>query len=83
MEVPITQFRKDIFDLMNRALQGETVKVSYKGRCLLLTPEVNPATRFDKLTRLDFIAPGQSALIDDVEMKAEMQAEWEADWEEI
>ena len=83
MEVPITQFRRDIFELANRALEGETIKVSYKGRSLLLTPEVNPETRFDKVTKLDFLGPGDSSLIDDAAMKAEMQAEWESDWAEI
>lgn len=83
MEVPITQFRKDIFELANRALEGETIRISYKGRLLLLEPEIKAATRFDKVTKLDFLAPGGSSLIDDAEMESEMQAEWEKDWKEI
>jgi hypothetical protein len=83
MDVPITQFRREIFALMDRALEGETIKVSCKGRSLLISPEINPTKRLDKLTKLDFIAPGQSALMDDAQMKAEMLAGWEADWAEI
>jgi hypothetical protein len=86
MEVPITQFRREIFDLANRALEGETITVAYKGKRLRIVPEVESATSLDKVTKLNFLAPGYSGVIDDeadAKMKAEMQAEWEADWAEI
>jgi hypothetical protein len=82
MEVPITQFRKDIFALANRALDGETITFAHKGKRLRVVPEINPATRFDRLTplqALDAILPNAD---EDAAMKAEMQAEWEKDWEE-
>ena len=82
MDVSITELRRGIFDLANRAIQGETIRFTYKGRSLLMVPETHPGTSLDKVTKLDFIAPGLSDLIDDADMKAEMQAEWEKDWEE-
>ena len=82
MEVPITQFRREIFDLVNRALAGETITVAYKGQRLRIVPEVNPVTRFDRLTPLQIVNPDNPDLMDDAEMKAEMQAEWEKDWKE-
>ena len=84
MEVPITQFRKDIFALANRALEGETITVAYKGKRLRIVPEVSqidPATRFDRLTPLH-IANAKLANLEDVDMLPEMQKEWEKDWEE-
>jgi len=84
MEVPITQFRKDIFALANRALEGETITVAYKGKRLRIVPEVsqvNPATRFDRLTPLHIANP-ELPNLEDVEMLPEMQKEWEKDWEE-
>jgi antitoxin (DNA-binding transcriptional repressor) of toxin-antitoxin stability system len=81
MEVPITQFRRDLFELANRALEGETITVAYKGKRLRIVPEVEAATRFDRLTPLQIINPAYPDL-DDVDMKAEMRAEWEKDWEE-
>ena len=39
MEVPITQFRREIFDLANRALEGETITVAYKGKRLRIVPD--------------------------------------------
>lgn len=82
MEVPITQFRKDIFALANRALEGETITVAYKGKRLRIVPEIDPKTRFDRLTPLQIINPDFPDIMDDAEMKAEMQAEWEKDWDE-
>lgn len=81
MEVPITQFRKDIFALANRALEGETITVAYKGKRLRIVPEIDPKTRFDRLTPLQIINPDFPNL-EDVDMLPEMQREWEKDWDE-
>jgi hypothetical protein len=68
MEVPITQFRRDIFALANRALKGETITVGYKGKRYRLTP-------------LQIINP-EFPNFEDVDLLPEMQREWEKDWEE-
>jgi antitoxin (DNA-binding transcriptional repressor) of toxin-antitoxin stability system len=82
MEVPITQFRRDMFALVNRALEGETITLAYKGKRLRIVPEIDPKTRFDRVTPLQVINPDYPDIVDDAEMKAEMQAEWERDWDE-
>lgn len=71
-----------MFALVNRALQGESVTVTHKGQRFRIVPEVNPTTRFDRLTPLQIINPTYPDL-DDVDMLPEMQREWEKDWEEI
>ena len=84
MEVPITQFRREIFALANRALEGETITVSYKGKRLRIVPErpeIDPATRFDRLTPLQ-LTDSDILYLDEVDMLPEMQREWEKDWEE-
>jgi len=84
MEVPITQFRRDIFALANRALKGETITVGYKGKRFRFEPETpgfDPATRFDRLTPLQIINP-EFPNFEDVDLLPEMQREWEKDWEE-
>jgi antitoxin (DNA-binding transcriptional repressor) of toxin-antitoxin stability system len=85
MEVPITQFRKQIYTLASRALEGEPITIAYKGKRLRVVPEVqeiDPATRFDKLTKLEIVNPEFPDIMEDAGMKAEMQAEWEKDWKE-
>jgi hypothetical protein len=84
MEVPITRFRREIFALANRALEGETITVAYKGKRLRIVPEtqeIDPATRFDRLTPLHIINP-EFPNLEDADMLPEMQREWEKDWEE-
>jgi antitoxin (DNA-binding transcriptional repressor) of toxin-antitoxin stability system len=81
MEVSITQFRRDLFDLANRALNGETITVSHKGRRFRIVPEIQPSTRFDRVTPLQVINPEYPDL-DDKAIKEEMQAAWERDWAE-
>lgn len=84
MEVPITQFRKEIFALASRALEGETITIAYKGKRLQIVPEVlrvDSATRFDRLTPLQIVNPDYPDS-GDSDLKAGMQSEWEKDWEE-
>ena len=82
MEVPITQFRREMFALVNRALEGETITLSYKGKRLRIVPEIDPGTRLDRLTPLQIINP-EFPNLEDVDMLPEMQREWEKDWEDI
>jgi prevent-host-death family protein len=82
MEVTITQFRKNLFSLVNRALEGETVSVTHNGRRVRIVPEIDPKTRFDRITPLQVINP-EFPDLDDREMKEEMRKEWEKDWEDL
>jgi antitoxin (DNA-binding transcriptional repressor) of toxin-antitoxin stability system len=48
MRVTSTAFRKNLFQILERALQGELVEVAHKGRLIRLVPENKPG----KLSRL-------------------------------
>jgi antitoxin (DNA-binding transcriptional repressor) of toxin-antitoxin stability system len=48
MKVTSTAFRKNLFQIVERALQGELVEVAHKGRLIRLVPENKPS----KLSRL-------------------------------
>jgi prevent-host-death family protein len=48
VKVSSTEFRKNLFQLVDRALQGEFVEVAHKGRLIRLVPADQPS----KLTRL-------------------------------
>ncbi len=83
MEVTITRFRREIFDLMNQALDGREVWVTHKGRRLKIAPETDPGDppirRLSRITPLEVIHP------DAPESKAhslqeEMVRAWERDW---
>ena len=85
MEVPITQFRRNIFALVENALDGKEVWVSHKGRRVRIVPE-NASSKLSRITPMDILNPPDLDLNDPVlkaEMLEEMQREWEKDWEEL
>jgi antitoxin (DNA-binding transcriptional repressor) of toxin-antitoxin stability system len=81
MEVSITQFRRDLFDLAGRALKGEEISVNYRGELLRLVPAHSPTTRFDQLTKLQIVNPNMPDLDDQLAKEAQ-QSEFEKMWEE-
>ncbi len=78
MEVPITQFRQKLFDIVNQALDGKEVWVSHKGRRLRLVPEHAPS-KLSRITPMQIIVPGTN--LDDDSWKVEMMREWERKWD--
>lgn len=83
MEVPITQFRREIFSLVNQALEGAEVWVTHKGRRFKIVPEGKPVSRLSRITPMDIINPDAPDLNDPAfkaEMLAEMEKAWERDW---
>ncbi len=81
MAVTITQFRKEIFELANQALEGQEVTVMHKGRLLKLVPDQKPVHWLDRLTPLqifnpDYVEPA-------VSLQEEMAAEWEKEWADL
>ena len=78
MEVTITQFRRDLFKLVEQALAGNEIHVSYKGKSFSLTPD-EPVDRLSRITPLDFVIGD----LDDRPDKEAMRLEWEKDWAEL
>ena len=56
--------------------------VSHKGKRFRIVPEVQPSTRFDRISPMQIINP-EFPDLDDAEMKAEMQTAWESDWKDL
>ncbi|MGH9606547.1 MAG: hypothetical protein ACRD3N_12715 [Terracidiphilus sp.] len=79
MEVPITEFRRNIFELANKALDGAEVWVTHKGRRFRIVPEGRPAGKLSRVTPMDIIPSGVD--LDDDSWKVEMMREWERKWD--
>jgi hypothetical protein len=43
VRVPITQFRRDLFRLVERALEGEPLEFTYRGVVFKVESEVKPS----------------------------------------
>ena len=83
MEVPITQFRREIFSLANQALEGSEVWFTHKGRRLKVVPEGQPIDRLSRITPMEVLVDPDFNMDDPAfkaEWLAEMEAEWEKDW---
>jgi prevent-host-death family protein len=82
VKVTITQFRQDLFQFVNRALDGEPVAFVHKGVVFRVVPE----KRVSKLSRLT-AEMAEAPEIDweqtSKELLAEMEAEWEKDWADL
>ncbi len=78
MEVSITQFRRDLFALVNKAMEGDEVWVSHKGQRFRLAPDGKPISRLSRITPLEVI--NESPRLSDSSLQEEMTRAWEKDW---
>jgi len=81
MEVPITKFRHEMFDLVQRAMEGGEVWVTYKGRRFRIAPEGRIGSRLARVTPLVVLNPeaGQQESV----LLEEMTRAWEKDWSSL
>ncbi len=82
MAIPISQFRREIFDLVNRAAKGEEVSFTHKGRLFRVQAEVLPATRLDRVTPLQIVNPVATDL-EQKDWQQEMIEAWQRDWADL
>lgn len=79
MEVTITQFRRDLFKLVEQAMNGTEVHVTHKGRSFTVQPDGPVPDKLSRITPLDFLIGD----LDDRPDKEAMRLEWEKDWAEL
>ncbi|HUE01526.1 MAG TPA: type II toxin-antitoxin system prevent-host-death family antitoxin [Bryobacteraceae bacterium] len=82
MKVLISDFRKDLFQLVDKALNGEVVEVTHKGKTIRLVPQ-DPGSKLGRLTPARIFNPAFSEKDHRKarrELLAEMQRAWEKDW---
>ena len=78
MDVSITQFRKNIFALMNQAIDGAEIWVVHKGSRFQIVPEKKSGSKLSRLTPLQIINAEPLELT--TQEKEDMRRAWEADW---
>lgn len=81
MKITSTEFRKNLFQIVERALHGEFVEVIHKGRFVRLVPGEKPG-KMSRLVQRDTIR-GTAGDLDrsqeqlDVEMRTLSEAKWD------
>jgi hypothetical protein len=78
----ITQFRKELFQLADQAMNGEIVQFTYRGVVFKVTPE-KKHSKVEKLVGQPVIAEGIDLEQAGKEMKAAIEAEWLDDWSQL
>lgn len=79
VEVPISQFRRNLFSLIETALDGKDVWVRHKGRRVRLVPEDQPVDKLSRITPLEIIIDG--ARLSDDSWKTSLMNAWERKWD--
>jgi prevent-host-death family protein len=77
MEVTITQFRRDLFTLVNQAMNGTEVWVTHKGRRFRITPEPRKGSKLARLTKRDLINHDVPEDAHKIEMWKAIQEDWD------
>lgn len=83
MKVTATEFRKNAFVLLEKALQGEIVEIVYKGSTLKLSP-IRQASKLARAKRQHALLCDPEAIVhSDPRLLAELEAEWRKEWRKL
>lgn len=85
LTVKATQFRKEVFNLLDSVLRGEEVDVTYKGQSVHLVTDKTPhkMTRLARLKANPLLVETSDTLLDDMaQTAAELDSAWEKKWDE-
>ena len=72
----VLEFRRDLFKLVNQALEGEPLEFVHKGIVFRVVPE-KKISKLSRLTKETIVAPETGWEQVSKELLAEMEAEWE------
>ena len=79
MKVTSTEFRKNLFQIVERALHGELIEIMHKGRLIKLVPGDKPSKLSRLVTRDTIVSPEDLARAQ-AELDDEMRTSWEKKW---
>ena len=83
MKLTATEFRKNAFQVLERAIQGETVEVRYKGSTVKLVAG-QPASKLSRAKRQHALLCDPDAIIHgDKAVLRQMEAGWSKDWSKL
>jgi hypothetical protein len=77
MEVTITQFRRDLFTLVEQAMGGAEVWVKHKGRRFRIEPEKPKGSKLARLSKRDYINHDVPEDAHKIEMWKAIQEDWD------
>jgi prevent-host-death family protein len=82
-ELTATNFRKHLFEVLDRAIQGEVVEITYKGSKLRLAPTQNTSKLARAVRRSTLLVNPDSIVDSDHGLMAELEQGWRKDDETL
>ena len=79
MDITITEFRRNLFHLVEQAMSGVEVHVLHKGKSFTLTPDSPAPDRLSRIAPMDIIIGD----LEDRPDKEKARRAWEADWADL
>ena len=83
MKLTATEFRKKLFTLLERVVEGETVEIGYKGSSVRITSSSFTSKLARAKRRRALRCDADSIVHSDKKLLAEMEAEWRKDWKKL
>ena len=86
MKVTITEFRKDLFKLVEKVIAGESVEFVHQGATIRLVVPEGRSSKLDRLTPRQITSPGMTEKqhrAAERKLQAEMLVEMKKDWAEL
>ena len=79
VDLNATEFRKNLFQVLDRALQGEAVEIVYKGARLRLIPPPDQSKLARAVRRHALLVDPQSIVESDAGLMADLKKVWKQD----
>lgn len=83
VELNATDFRKNLFQTLDRALQGEAVEIAYKGAKLRLAAPPDQSKLARAIRRHALLVDPQSIVESDAGLMADFEKGWKQDDESL
>ncbi len=79
MELNATDLRRNLFKVLDRALRGESVEITYKGSKLRLVPPAGGSKLAGAVRRHALLVDPQSIVESDANLMADLNKKWARD----
>jgi hypothetical protein len=83
MAMTATKFRKDLFKILEKVIEGETVEIAYKGSSIRISPRGSTSKLARAKHQNTLLVNPDQIVSSDAKLLAEFEAEWRKDWKKL
>lgn len=83
MAITASDFRKDLFRLLDKAAHGEAVEISYRGTTLRVVADAHLLPKLSRVKKRNILAVPPEDIVSNEPAVREMEAAWEEESREI